>query len=328
MITRRDLLTVIGAGALAYPLASLAQQSGKVWRIGQLWEGDPANYANLFIGFNAGMRELGYMEGRDYVFEQRSAHGEFARLPALAAELVALKVDLMFPSGTPAALAARNATRDIPILIVTVGDPVGAGLAATLARPGGNVTGLTGMTSDLFTKRLDLLRQLLPGMRRVALLYDPDNASDTLTLKQFESDCAKIGMKSVRAPMRKADEVAAAFDTLKRDQVQGLIVTSSSRMRTARERIIELAARHRLPAIYAATLFAEAGGLMTYSANGIDLNRRAATYAVKIFKGAKPGDLPIEQPTKFDLVLNVKVAKALGIQFPPNIMVLGNKVIE
>jgi putative ABC transport system substrate-binding protein len=328
MITRRELLMALVTGALARVFNVYAQPPGKVWRIGLLLERPPSDHAPNIAGFKAGMSELGYAEGKDYVFEQRSAQGVLGRLPALAVELVALNVDLIYSTGTPSAVAARNATRDIPILIITVGDPIGAGLAATLARPGGNVTGLTGLSSELLTKRLDLLHQLVPGMRRVALLYDPDNAADALSLKQFESGCAKLALNPMRAPVRKAEEIIAAFNTLKRDNAQGLIVTNSTMMLVARERIIEQAAKHRLPAIYGSTQFAESGGLMTYSANTVDLNRRVAAYAVKIFKGAKPSDLPIEQPTKFDLVLNMKTAKGLGIKFPQNILVLANKVIE
>ncbi len=259
------------------------------------------DYVQRIDAFNAGMRELGYAEGKDYAIEHRSAENDLARLPALAAELLALKVDVIVPSGTPSAVAARNATREIPILIVTVGDPVGSGLAASLRRPGGNVTGLTNLASDLVTKHLDLLRQILPDMRRVGFLYNPDNAANVLGLKQFESDCGKLGFNSIRAPVRKAEDIATAFNTLKRDKAQGMIVTAASSNIAWRESIIEHAAKHRLPAIYGENLFAESGGLLSYAANFPDLYRRAAAYADKIFKGAKPGDLPIEQPTKFEL---------------------------
>ncbi len=325
---RRKLVIALGASALAAPFGAFAQQQGKIWRIGRLLERDPSDYVPSFDAFKAGMRELGYTEDKNYVIEQRSAQSELARLPALAAELLALKVDLILSSGTPSAVAARNATREIPILIITVGDPIGAGLAATLARPGGNVTGVTALTSELVTKRLDLLRQLLPGMRRVAMLYDPDNLADALSLKRFESDCAKLKLNPIHAPVRKAQEIEAAFNTLKRDKVQGLIVTNSTTMTGSRQTIIQQAAKHRLPAIYGLSLFAESGGLITYSANAADLNRRAAVYADKIFKGAKPGDLPIEQPTKFETVLNLKAAKALGIKIPDVIMLRADKVIE
>jgi putative ABC transport system substrate-binding protein len=329
MITRRKLLIAIGVSALGAPLASFAQKRGKVWRIGFLWENEQSFYVPRFEGFRVGMRELGYLEGRDYAIEQRSAQADLARLPALAAELVALKVDVIVSSGTPSAMAARNATREIPILITTAGDPVGSGLAATLSHPGGNVTGLTqGVGTDLYTKRLDLLRQILPGMRRVGYLYNPDNAGNVQSLRQFESDCVKLQLKPIRAPLRKAQEIAAAFNTLQRDKAQGVIVPNPSTSSAWRESIIDQVAKHRLPAIYASSIFPESGGLISFGTNNTDLYRRAAAYADKIFKGAKPGDLPIEQPLKFETVINLKTAKALGIKFPDGIMLRADKVIE
>jgi putative ABC transport system substrate-binding protein len=274
------------------------------------------------------MRALGYVEGRDYAIEQRSANGDFTRLPALAAELIALKVDLIVPSGTPPALVARDATREIPILIVAVGDPVGSGLAATLARPGGNVTGLTTMGAELHTKRLDLLRQFQPDMRRVGFLHNPDNVTDVLGFKRFASDCAKLGFKAVPAPLRKAEEVAAVFNALQRDKAQGLLVANSGTNAAWRASIIEQSARHRLPAIYNNSSFADSGGLISYGANYADLYRRAAAYADKIFKGAKPGDLPIEQPLIFETVINGKSAKALGIKIPDLVFLRADRVIE
>ena len=327
MITRRKMLMALGASALA-PLASFAQQQGKVWRIGYLGEIEPSRSITRLHGFKAGLNALGYADGRDYVIELRSAQGDLARLSALAAELVALKVDIILSAGTPSAVAARQATREIPILIVTAGDPVGSGLAASLARPGGNVTGLTGLASELDTKRLDLLRQLLPQMHRVGLLYDPNNQSDAQSLLRFESDCGKLGLQPIRAPARKPEEIAAAFTTLARYKAQGLIVTTSSANGASRERIIEHAVKHRLPAVYGPSVFAAGGGLISYAADPADLYRRAAAYADKIFKGAKPGDLPIEQPTKFELFINRKTGNTLGIKIPNSILVQATKVIE
>ena len=330
MNKRRKLLVALGAGALAVPFGAIAQQKGKIWRIGFLWESEQSDseFVQRLEAFKAGMRELGYTQSRDYVIEQRSAQNDLARLPALAAELLALKVDVIVTEGTPSAVAARNATREIPILIATVGDPVGSGLAASLRRPGGNVTGLTALNTDLYTKRLDLLRQISPGMRRVGFFYNPDNAANALGLRQFESDCGKLGFKSVRAPVRKAGEIAAAFNTLKRDKAQGLIVTPAGTNTASRESIIEQAAKHGLPAVYSSSVFAESGGLISYAANNYDLQRRAAAYADKIFKGAKPGDLPIEQPTQFEMVINLKTAKALGIKIPGSVLVQATQVIE
>ena len=330
MNKRRKLIVALGATALVTPFGSFAQQQGKVWRIGFLWESEQSDsaYVQRIDAFNAGMRELGYAEGKDYAIEHRSAKSDLARLPALAAELFALKVDLIVPQGTPSAMAVRNATREIPILIVTVGDPVGSGLAASLRRPGGNATGLTNLNSDLVTKHLDLLRQILPDMRRVGILYSPDNASNVSILRQFEADCGKLGFNSIRAPVRQAQDVATAFHTLKRDQAQGMIVTAANSNVAWRESIIEQAAKNRIAAIYADIIFAGSGGLISYATNFPDMYRRAAAYADKIFKGAKPADLPIEQATKFEFVVNLKTAKALGIKIPNSIMVQATKVIE
>jgi putative tryptophan/tyrosine transport system substrate-binding protein len=326
MNNRRKLIVVLGTAPFAAPFASFAQLQGKVRRIGFLWERDaPANLA----AFKGGMNEFGYTEGKSYTIEHRFAQADNARLPALAAEFVALKVDLIVSSGTPSAVAAHKATREIPILITSTGDPIGSGLAITLARPGGNVTGLTqNVGQDLTSKRLDLLRQIVPGIRRVGFLYDPDNAGTVSGLRRFEADCSKLELRSFRAPVRKAEDIAAVFDTLTRNQAQGLQVANPSTFAAWRQSIIEHAARHRLPAIYSPRGHVEAGGLISYGPNFSDLYRRAAAYADKIFKGARPGDLPIEQPTKFDLVINLKTAKALGVSIPQAMLLSADKVIE
>ena len=330
MNTRRKLVVALGAGAFVASLSSFAQQHGKVRRIGYLNEGEPSDEsARRFDAFKGGLRELGYVEGKDYVVEQRFAQNDITRLPALAVQLVALKVDLIIIQGTPAAVAARNSTRDIPILITTVSDPVGSGLAATLSRPGGNVTGLTnGVASELYSKRLDLLRQMLPGLGRVGFLYNPDNGGDPPALRQFESDCLKLQIKSVRAAVRKMEEIATAFDILKRDKAHALLVSTAGTNIAWRTSIIEWAAKYRLPAAYGVTLMAESGGLISYAANSLDLYKRAATYADKIFNGAKPGELPIEQPITFETIVNLKTAKALGIKIPDVILLRAAKVIE
>ena len=328
MTTRRTILRATLASIALASVAPRVQGQTRPRRIGFLLENEQSIYVHRFDAFKAGMRELGYVEGRDYAIEHRFAQNDLARLPALAAELLALKVAVIVAPATPSAVAARKATREIPILIVNVGDPVGSGLAATLSRPGGNVTGLSSVSVELYTKRLDLLRQILPNMRRVGLLYYPDNANDVLGLRRFESDCSKLQFKSVPAPVRKPEEIAAAFNTLKRDQAQGLMVTSTSTNLAWRESIIEHAAKHRLPAVYGLSPYAESGGLISYGANYTDLYRRAAAYADKIFKGAKPGDLPIEQPNKFELVINLRTAKALGVTIPQSILVSADRVIE
>jgi putative ABC transport system substrate-binding protein len=328
MNRRRKLVFTLGASVLAAPFAALGQAQGKLWRIGFLWDLDPSYYTDRLTAFIAGMRELGYVEGRTYSTEHRSAQSERGRLPSLAAELVALKVDLILTNATPPAVAARNATSEIPILIVNAGDPVGSGLAESLRRPGGNVTGLTSMNFELYSKRIDLLRQLLPDMRRVGFLFDSTSSADLRSAGRFESDSAKLGLKAVRAPVHGIEEIEAVFAALKRNQVQGLIVSTASASILWRERIIEIAAKNRIPAIYARSTFSEAGGLISFGVNYHDLWRRAAAYADKIFKGAKPGELPIEQPTKFEMVVNMKTAKALGLKVPNSILVQATRVIE
>jgi len=327
MISRRHVIIALGAAALAAPLRSVAQ-ARKVWRIGFLWEIERPDYIRRFDVFKAGMSALGYAEGRDYVIEVRSAQSDPSQLPRLAVELVALHVDLIVPGGTPSAIAASRATREIPILIATVGDPVGSGLVASMAHPGKNVTGLTSLSTELVTKRLDLLRQLLPQIHRVGLLYDPTNPNDAPSAPQFESDCVKFHFQSILAPARNADEIAASFEKLASHKAEGLIVATGNTNTAALDEIVRYVAKQRLPAIYGLSIYPEAGGLISYAADYSDLFRRAATYADKIFRGARAGDLAIEQPVKFDFVINVKAAKALGIEIPLSILLQATQVIE
>lgn len=321
-----------GAGALLHPVKSFAQEKpGKVWRIGFLMESELAEYAARLDAFKSSLRELAYLDGRDYLIEQRAASGDMARLRTLAEELIALKVDLIVSTGTPSAMAARDATREIPILITSAGNPVSNGLAASLRRPGGNVTGLTQIGLELTSKRLDLLRQIVPGLGRVGFLYDPNNTSGALQLKQLQLDCTKLGYTLIAAPVRKGEEIMAAFSALQRDKVQGLFVSNAAWfwIRTWQASIVEQAAKYRLPAVYAGgSPWSESGSLIAYSVNSLNLYRRAAAYADKILKGTKPGDLPIEMPTKFELVINLKTAKALGLTIPSSVMVQATRVIE
>lgn len=327
MITRRKLFMAC-AGVLTLPFGALAQTSRKIRRIGILMESDLEDYATVLGAFRSGMRELGYAEGRDYVFELRSAMGDMARVRELAVELVELKVDLIIPTGTPSALAARDTTREIPILFAVIGNPVGSGLAASLRRPGGNATGLTILGVDLVSKRLDLLRQIVPDLRRVGYVHEPGNVSTVKNFGQLQSDCARLGCVMVEAPIRKREEIAALYAAMKRDKVQGLVMTNPGAFTKWRPLFIEQAARHRLPAVYGARQAPELGGLITYFVDVIDNYRRAAAYVDKIFKGAKPGELPIEMPTRFELVINLKTAKALGLTIPPSVMVQATRVIE
>jgi len=326
---RRTIMIALGASALVVPLRSFAQQRGKVWRIGFLLEGEQSYYVSRLEAFKLGMREFGYVEGNDYVLEHRYAQLDHARFPALAAELLSLNVNIIVAPSSPPAESVLKLTREIPILVAAVNDPVGSGFATTLSRPGGSVTGLTnGVASELFSKRLDLLRQIVPGMHGVGFLYNPDNAGDAQGLRQFESDCTKLGFKPLRGPVRRREEIAVVFSTLQRDKAQGLMVSAASTNQAWRESITEHAAKNRLPAVYSNSIYVDSGGLLSYGTNFIDLYRRVANYVDKIIKGAKAGDLPIEQPTKFDLVVNMTTAKALGIKIPQSILVQATKVIE
>jgi putative ABC transport system substrate-binding protein len=329
MTSRRRVVIALGSGALAAALEFMAQaQPHKVWRIGFLREIDRPDYVARFDAFKTGMRDLGYVEGRDYDIEIRSARANPGLLPELAAELVAAKIELILVGGTPAALAASKATQDIPILMATVGDPVFAGLAGSLAHPGRNVTGLTSMSTELVTKRLDLLHQILPHMRRAGLLYDPTNLNDAPSVPRFNADCMMLGVQPILAAADSAEGIATAFETLGRDGAEGLVVATGNTNTAALEQIVRHAAEHRLPSIYGLSAYPEAGGLASYAADYSDLFRRAAAYADKIFKGAKPADLAIEQPVKFDLVISIKAARAIGIEFPQSILVQATKVVE
>jgi putative ABC transport system substrate-binding protein len=329
VMRRRSLIIALGLSVIN-ARSAFAQVQPRVRLIGWLTERDTAVdavYAEYLDAFKAGMRELGYVEGKDYKVEERSAGGDPGRLQAMAAELVARKVELILTTVTLSALAARRATRNIPIITTSAGDPVGSGLAASLSHPGGNVTGLTSISAELYAKRLDLMRQIMPAMRRVGYLYNPDNPVDQLGLKRFEAACAKINCNVLRAQARKNDDIRAAFKVLTGEKVQAVIVTSSS-MLGLRATIVKEAAMSRLPAIYARSVFAETGGLISYGPDYKDMHRHAAIFVDKVLRGAKPGDLPIEQPTKYELVVNLKTARTLGIKMPDVIMLRADKVIE
>jgi putative ABC transport system substrate-binding protein len=328
MITRRQLVIVFGASALAAPLASFAQAQGKVWRIGVLETTSATlNAANL-AAFRQGMRELGYVEGRNLIIEYRSADGYGERFANLAAELVALQVDLLVTRGTLAALAAKNATRTIPVVMANAGDPVDSGLVTSLARPGGNVTGLSSVTVDLETKRFGLLRELVPGSTRIAALYIMQNPNNREQWKEIETAARSVGVQPQLLDVRKPEDLGPAFDAAIRQRADGLIVGGDGLMQVNRKLIAELAAKHRLPTIYRSMEFIEAGGLMAYGPSYPDLYRRAATYVDRIFKGAKPGDLPVEEPTKFELIINLKTAKALGLAIPAPLLLRADEVIK
>ena len=328
MTTRRQWVIVFGATALSAPFAAFAQPQDKVWRIGMLETiSTELNAANL-NAFRQGLRERGYVEGQNLILEYRSANGRSERFADYAAELVGLKVDLMVTRGTPASLAAKRATRTIPVVMANAGEPVETGLVTSLAHPGGNVTGLSSLAVHIEAKRLGLLRELVPGIARIAALYNMSSPANPPQWKEIETAARSLGVEPQLLDVRKPEDFEPAFDSATKQRADGLIVGQEGLLQANRNLIAALAAKHRLPAIYRSMEFIEAGGLMAYGPNYPDLYRRAATYVDKIFKGAKPGDLPVEQPTKFELIINLRTAKALGLTIPPSLLLRADEVIQ
>ena len=327
---RRAFIGALACGLVAVPLAGQAQQAATAPRIGYLAT-DLAASPHLTEAFRRGLRDLGYVEGRHVVVEYRSGEGKIERLPALAAELVALKVDVIVAPNTPPALAAKHATRTIPVVFIGAGEPVASGLVTSLARPGGNVTGLSAVSPELVGKWLELLKQAIPGVSRVAALWQPgamDQHSEKEMLKGAEVAARALGVRLQFVEAREPADIDRAFADMSRERAGALTVRPAPMFVSERRRLVDLAARNRLPAVYAWREFVDAGGLMAYGPNLADLYRRAATYVDKILKGAKPGDLPVEQPTKFELVINLKTAKALGLTIAPSLLVRADEVIQ
>jgi ABC-type uncharacterized transport system substrate-binding protein len=329
-VMNRRTFIVVAAGLLAVPLVGEAQQAAKIARIG--WLGDnPAGNPHLRQAFLQGLHDLGYVEGRNLVIEYRSAEGKVERFPALAAELVALKVDVLVAPGTRAALAAKQATRTLPIVLVAVGDPVTSGLVTSLARPGGNVTGSSTYAPDLVGKCLEQLQQAVPGVSRVAVLWEPGGLgkrTEQDMLKAADLAARVLGVRLQFVEARGPADFDRAFSDMTRARAGALTVLASVMFFNERRRLVDRAAQNRLLAVYVGKEFVDAGGLMAYGANRADMFRRAAIYVDKILKGAKPGDLPVEQPTKFELVINLKTAKALGLTIPQSILLRVDQVIE
>ena len=314
------------AALLAAPVAGQAQQAGKVYRIGLLERtSEVVNAANV-QGLRQGLRELGYVEGKDFVFEYRSADGRDERFPELAVELVHLPVDVILTRGTPATLAAKRATSTIPVVVTGVGDPVGQGLVASLARPGANVTGLSGMVTEVYPKLVELLKALVPRAARIVALFNMGNPAVPPQWKQVESAARALGLSAQLLDARKAEDLEPAFIAARRQRAEGLVVGIDTVMLANGRRIVELAATHRLPAIYPTSEFV--GGLVAYGLNYQDTYRRAARFIDKILKGARPADLPWELATKLELVINLKTAKALGLTIPRSLLLRADQVIE
>jgi putative tryptophan/tyrosine transport system substrate-binding protein len=306
--------------------AADAQQAGKVYRIGIL-EAVPAarNAANL-EALRRGLREFGYVEGRNLVIEYRSADGNAERFPNLAAELVRLHVDLIVARGTPATRAAKNASESIPVVMATMGDP--QPLVASFANPGGNITGVTTFSTELTGKRIELLKELVPHLSRVALLHNMGNPAVPPEWEETKTAARALGLKAELLDVRSRDDLSRAFDRAIRQRVDGLIVGADGLTQLHQHTIVDWAASNRMPTAYPARDFVEAGGLMAYAVSYADLYFQFARFIDKIFKGAKPADLPIEQPTKFELVINLKTAKALGLALPQSILVRADEVIR
>jgi putative ABC transport system substrate-binding protein len=326
---RRAFLAGTGAAFLAAPLHAEAQPAAKVARIG--WLGDRPATGPRLEAFLQGLRDLGYIEGRNLVIEYRYAEGKPERYSSLAVELVALKVDVIVAANTLAALAAKQATKTIPIVSVGAGDPVTSGLVTSLARPGGNVTGLSSLAPELVGKCLELLKQAVPGVSRVAVLWQPGAQGERAEmdmLKEAEVAARSLGVQLQLVETRGPADFEKAFSEITKARAGALTVLGSAMLNNERRRLVDLAAKNRLPAVYSSSQFVDAGGLMSYGANIADLWRRAATYVDKILKGAKPADLPVEQPTKFELVINLKTAKALGLTIPPAVLARADEVIE
>ncbi len=330
MITRRAFIGTLAGGLVAAPLAAGAPQVGKVPRIGLL-AGTLAVGSRTIEAFRQGMRDLGYVEGRNLTIEYRDAEGKIERLPALAAELVALKVDVIVAPSTPAVLAAKQATRTVPIVFIGAADAVTSTLVTSLARPGGNVTGLSNLASELIGKRLEQLKRAVLGISRVAVLWQPgelDERTEKDYLKAAEDAARALGVRPQLVEARGPQDFEWAFSEMTTARAGALTVLPFSMFRNERRRLVDLAAKNRLPAVYPEREYVDSGGLMAYGANLADLFRRAATYVDRILKGTRPGDLAIEQPTKFELVINLKTAKALGITIPQSLLLRADEVIQ
>jgi len=305
-----------------------AQQPAKIPRIGILVTASASFYLPRVEAFRQRLRELGYVEGKNIVLEYRYAEGKLEQLPDLAAELVQLKVDVIVTAGGTATLAAKKASATIPIVFASAADPVGTGLVSSLARPGGNITGLSSMAPDLDGKRLELLKEAFPKVARVALLWVPSGSRGNLALIEMEAVAKALRVHLQALEVRVHDDFDSAFARAKRDGAQALVTTQNPLIFTQQRQVLDFAAKNRLPAMYPASEFVDAGGLMSYAPSYTDLFRRAADFVDKILKGAKPADLPVEQPIKFEFIINLKAAKQIGLTIPPNVLARADRVIR
>jgi putative tryptophan/tyrosine transport system substrate-binding protein len=324
---RRDFITLLGGAAVAWPLPADAQQPTGVRRVGILSD-ESSTLATSFEPFAQGLRDLGYVEGYNIAFERRYAENKEEILPSLAAQLIRLQPDVILAVGTPAARAAKSATQAIPIVFARAGDPIALGLVPSLARPGGNLTGLSILNFELEGKRLELLTTAVPDAKRVGALWDPSFSPAGAELRVIESAARSLNLELFPAEARDPDDFETALRAIVRQRAGALIVVPGTMFMEHTHRLVDLAAKAQLPTMFPRRESVEAGGLMSYGTNIPDMYRRAAAYVDKILKGAKPADLPVEQPTKFELVINLKTAKALGLTIPPFILVRADEVIE
>ena len=318
----------MAVGGLAVPLAAEAQQAGKMWRVGFLAFGARPPDGAPPLALRQALQELGYVERQSVVYLGRWAEAKQDRLPGLAAELIGLKVDLIVTLGGPAAEAAKEATTTIPIVITFAGDAVGVGLIASLARPGGNITGITDQATELSAKRLELLKEAVPKASRIAVLWNANNLSMTLRYREIERAARILRVAVQPLGVREPDDFDVAFSAMTRDRPDALFLVTDALTTLNRKRILEFAAAHRIPAMYEFGFLVQDGGLMSYGANSDDIFRRAAVYVDRIFKGAKPGELPVEQPTRYYLLVNLKTAKGLGLTIPQSLLLRADEVVQ
>jgi ABC-type uncharacterized transport system substrate-binding protein len=323
---RREFISLLGGAAAAWPLAARAERGEKIYSIGIL-EPVPAaqNAANL-DGLRRGLRDLGYFEGRNLVIEYRSADGRAERFSDLASELVGLKVDLILTRGTPATTAVQNATGAIPVVMVTMGGP--GAIVASFARPAGNITGVITFSTELTAKRVEILKELVPGLTRVALLHNMGNPAAPAEWEETKTAARSLGLEAELLDVRNEGDLGHAFELVVQQRIDGLVVGADGLTQMHQRTIVEWVTRNRVPAIFPASEFVEAGGLIAYAVNYPNLYFQLAAFIDKIFKGAKPADLPVQQPTKFELAINLKTAKALGLEIPPTLLARADEVIE
>jgi putative ABC transport system substrate-binding protein len=323
---RREFITLLGGVAVTWPLAANAQS--KTPRIGFMGNSTAALEANLVDAFREGLREHGYEEGRNIVIEYRWADGKYERFPALVAELIAAKVEVIVTAGTPAALAMKKATTTVPLVMVAVGDPVGTGLVPSLARPGANLTGLSSVAPDLEGKRLQLLREVVPALSHVAMFINSLNPFHVSSMRQARAAAQTMGIKLQLHDIRKSEDLDDAFAAIRKERPDAVLILADRVFLHNRERMIDFTKEQRLPNVNAYKELVEVGGLMSYGPSYEDMHKRAAIYVDKILKGAKPADLPIEQPSKFTFIVNLKAAKALGVTVPSQLLGLADELID